>query len=306
MQYTTNLGLNKPDPNDYADIAKINENMEKIDALVLMAVAAAAAYDPEGSYAVGDYATHGGKLHKCGTAIPDGEAWTAEHWTETSVAAELAEVRASLSNKQNALSFGVADADVDVNTLTEIGTVAVPGSATNLPPDITSANWGLLTVSANTENGQSGCTQHLSITVSEGYFPQVYERNFNGINWSKWARIATATPPQEGNIPVVDGIREIGQCMYFQQQDGTTHFFVVAGAGSDGAQISNNQNFAVAPIGARPKAQYYYPAVAVSGGNTLNGYVSVNPDGTIVWVGNAVPYPGYIVSFGTFAIEKEG
>ncbi|HIY53059.1 MAG TPA: hypothetical protein H9832_03805, partial [Candidatus Agathobaculum merdavium] len=65
----------------------------------LLAVAAAAAYDPEGSYAVGDYCTHGGKLHKCGTAIPDGEAWNAEHWTETTVAAELAEVRASLSNK---------------------------------------------------------------------------------------------------------------------------------------------------------------------------------------------------------------
>ncbi|HIY54547.1 MAG TPA: hypothetical protein H9832_11420, partial [Candidatus Agathobaculum merdavium] len=77
----------------------LTKNWEKIDQLVLLAVAAAAAYDPEGSYAVGDYCTHGGKLHKCGTPIPDGEAWTAEHWTETTVAAELAEVRVSLSNK---------------------------------------------------------------------------------------------------------------------------------------------------------------------------------------------------------------
>ena len=77
----------------------LTKNWEKIDQLVLLAVAAAATYDPEGSYAVGDYCTNGGKLHKCGTAIPDGEPWTAEHWTETSVAEELAEVRASLSNK---------------------------------------------------------------------------------------------------------------------------------------------------------------------------------------------------------------
>ena len=55
----------------------------------LLAVAAAAAYDPEGSYAVGDYCTHGGKLHKCNTAIPSGEEWNAEHWTETTIAAEL-------------------------------------------------------------------------------------------------------------------------------------------------------------------------------------------------------------------------
>lgn len=68
----------------------LNENWEKIDQLVLLAVAAAAAYDPEGSYVVGDYCTHGGKLHKCGTPIPDGEPWNAAHWTETSVAAELA------------------------------------------------------------------------------------------------------------------------------------------------------------------------------------------------------------------------
>ena len=77
----------------------LTKNWEKIDQLVLLAVAAAAAYDTEGSYAVGDYTTHGGKLHKCSTPIESGEAWNAAHWTETSVAAELAEVRASLSNK---------------------------------------------------------------------------------------------------------------------------------------------------------------------------------------------------------------
>ena len=35
---------------------------------IFLAISAAAAYDPEGSYAVGDYCTHGGKLHKYRTA----------------------------------------------------------------------------------------------------------------------------------------------------------------------------------------------------------------------------------------------
>lgn len=62
-----------------------------IDAFgIFLAISAAAAYDSEGSYAVGDYCTHGGKLHKCNTPIPSGEAWNPAHWTETSVAAELA------------------------------------------------------------------------------------------------------------------------------------------------------------------------------------------------------------------------
>ena len=98
----------------------------------LLAVAAAAAYDPEGSYAVGDYCTHGGKLHKCGTAIPDGEAWTAEHWTETSVAAELAEVRASLSNKLEIHSNN--SAGLDCNLLINDGRYQMQGQLVNSPP----------------------------------------------------------------------------------------------------------------------------------------------------------------------------
>lgn len=62
-----------------------------IDAFgIFLAISAAVAYDPESSYAVGDYCTHGGKLHKCSMPIDGGEAWNAAHWTETSVAAELA------------------------------------------------------------------------------------------------------------------------------------------------------------------------------------------------------------------------
>lgn len=71
---------------------------------VLSALVTAAAYNPSGTYAVGDYCTYSGNLYVCNTAIPDGEPWTAEHWTATSVAAELAEVRASLSNLESALT----------------------------------------------------------------------------------------------------------------------------------------------------------------------------------------------------------
>ena len=98
MQQTTNLGLNKPEPNDYADIAKINENMDKLDAAVLLAIAAAGAYSTEKSYAVGDYCTYGGKLRKCSTAIPSGETWTESHWTTTTVAAELIALQSALAS----------------------------------------------------------------------------------------------------------------------------------------------------------------------------------------------------------------
>ena len=72
---------------------------------IFLAISAAAAYDPEGSYAVGDYCTHGSGLHKCNTAIPDGEAWNAEHWAETTVAAELARKVDKTPPQEHEISF---------------------------------------------------------------------------------------------------------------------------------------------------------------------------------------------------------
>lgn len=63
----------------------------------LLAIAAAAAYNPSGTYAVGDYCTNFGNLYKCNTPIPDGEPWNAAHWTATTVAKELEQVHGLLS-----------------------------------------------------------------------------------------------------------------------------------------------------------------------------------------------------------------
>lgn len=96
MSTTTDvLSLFKYDPVADADSTfnitqGLNNNWDKIDTALLLAIAAAGAYNPEESYAVGDYCTYKGKLRKCSTAIPTGETWNAAHWTETTVAAELA------------------------------------------------------------------------------------------------------------------------------------------------------------------------------------------------------------------------
>lgn len=111
--YTTNLNLLKKDPvADGSDTFNIqtmlNDNWDKIDA-AMTAAKSAEEYNTAGTYAVGSYCIHEGKLYKCTTAITTAEAWTAGHWTETSVGAEIA-------GKENALAAaGVkatpADAD---------------------------------------------------------------------------------------------------------------------------------------------------------------------------------------------------
>ena len=81
MSVTPNLGLTLPAGSDWADVEVLNENWKKIDAAVLRAIAAAAAYDAGATYQQGDFCTQGGLLYRANQAIAQPEAWTAGHWT---------------------------------------------------------------------------------------------------------------------------------------------------------------------------------------------------------------------------------
>lgn len=100
---TPNLGLFKYDPSsDGAQTFNIqkalNENWDKVDAAV-KALSSAAEYSAAQTYALGDYCTHDWKLYRCTTAITEAEAWNQDHWTETSVTAELIAIYTALQNK---------------------------------------------------------------------------------------------------------------------------------------------------------------------------------------------------------------
>lgn len=133
---TTNLGLLKKDPStDGADTFNIrtmlNDNWDKIDAAV-SAARAAGDYEETKAYAAGDYCTHDGKLYRCATAIPAGEAWNAAHWAETSLGAEMKAVYAGLTAHTGSRSnpHGVTAAQVGAaKTVTLSCTVPVSWTA---------------------------------------------------------------------------------------------------------------------------------------------------------------------------------
>lgn len=145
-----------------------------------------------------------------------------------------------------------------------------------MPPDTLSYNWGLLTVSANTEDGGIACTQRLSILVVESWEPILYERNWNGINWSKWARIATTTSPQEYSLPLADGITALQPCTYYKNQFGeVTLGGCTSGSVSDGATI------ATLPTGFRPDHPVERPATFTASGNRYAGSVFIAANGIV-------------------------
>ena len=63
---------------------------------------AAAVYDPEGEYLVGDYCTHDGIMYQCNTDITSpGEAWDSTHWDVTDCGIELTQINTNLTNLEN-------------------------------------------------------------------------------------------------------------------------------------------------------------------------------------------------------------
>lgn len=183
----------------------MNDNWDKLDAAILLAIAAAGAYNPEESYAVGDYCTYKGKLRKCSTAIPTGETWTEAHWTTTTVAAELAELSSQLSNRAaiadtTALGFGPTPAVVSAGSCKNLGQgkYVVYSSVEDLPYE---SVW-LMDVTIHPSLPYK-IVKAVDISSSKsGDEWKLLEKN--GV-WGEWVKFVTATPPQEFDLPLAMG-----------------------------------------------------------------------------------------------------
>lgn len=256
----------------------LTKNWEKIDQLVLLAVAAAAAYDPEGSYAVGDYCTHGGGLHKCNTAIPDGEPWTADHWTETSVAAELAEVRTSLSNKLEIHSNN--SAGLDCNLLINDGRYQMQGQLVNSPPwNNELAGHFFIDVFHHADNW----VRQVAYEVTSD---QVYTRSMLDYTWGKWLPFSTATPPQKQNISLLNGVQPTDSgCVFWKQQDNVCTVAIACTKPTDG--LTPDMIIGTLPVGFRPSYIERVGYADTSSAQTFSAVLRIYEDGNIqIWFPN--------------------
>ena len=245
----------------------------------LLALAAAAAYNPEGSYAVGDYCTHGGKLHKCNTAIPDGEAWNEEHWTETTVAAELAEVRASLSNKVSRAGELVP---LGTNILTLApGRYSVDGvpdtdmaNSMNLP--VTTWHYEIDVIAAANATGLVSNYKVIIVYPSSNVvLPYINIMNYEG-KWTGWTQIPTTTPPEVHNLTLASEVTNIDgyQSVYFKTQENIVTVILQCKG-----TFADNQHTASLPVDCYPKRNMKIPCI--DGYTRTVGFLLVNIDGTI-------------------------
>ena len=231
----------------------------------LFAIAAAAAYDPEGSYAVGDYCTHGGKLHKCSTPIESGEEWNAAHWTATTVAAELAAVQAGLSKKLGLIN-GIY---TDLSAMPERPhTYLTPTSeVVGLPDEWPQSRHDFVRLWC----GNLDYT--LDFIASYANKKLAYR-----LATGKWFQVATATPPQEYDLPLADGITAATAATYCKTQEGIV--IVYLGLSGD---IGNWTTLGTLPEGVRP-ARTVNLLGFLDAGSTSTRYpivLLIDSDGTI-------------------------
>lgn len=278
MDSTANLGLHLPAQNDYADIVVLNENFEKIDA-AMAAARSAEEYDPAGTYAVGSYCTHDGKLYRCTTAITAAEAWTAAHWEATSVGAELLAIIAALAGKAD-IPQGI-ETGADINNYKSpgmyyCGADEVASTIQNLP--ISGAAFSLCV----DDMGFGNVFQVVKHWDAYGH-PKTFIRS-SYPTWTAWELIATATPPTEYDLPLLNGWTQlnssdplkIGKC-----GDGRVQIMgiVISPTSSD-----HDQQIATLPEDCRPIGRIAW--INAIDANTGLCYVfGANIDGSIrVWV----------------------
>lgn len=63
----------------------------------------APAYSTSGLYSVGQYVTYNGNLYRCNTAITTAETWTAAHWTQTNLGADVYDLKSAIDDGKTSL-----------------------------------------------------------------------------------------------------------------------------------------------------------------------------------------------------------
>ena len=126
-------------------------------------------------------------------------------------------------------------------------------SCTNFPDIAIDQGWGILEVLST---GTDGFLQRLSISKSAEYSPPLYERMYNGSNWTKWGQIALATPPQEFVLPLADNWTTQQASTYFKTQEGIV---VARIAIKSTAEYTSGGLLFTLPEGFRPSENVEFP-----------------------------------------------
>lgn len=126
-----------------------------------------------------------------------------------------------------------------------------------------------------------------------------YRLLYNG----EWFEIATATPPQEFDLPLASGFSNGGggNSLYWKDQFNQVHFLVSV---TNQNSLSSGDVIATLPAGFRPSKTAIFVLGSLVSAVRKTGSLNVKSDGSIVYFGD--PLSSGAVSFGTGVFVAAG
>lgn len=175
----------------------------------------------------------------------------------------------------------------DLNDYTTAGMFYNPSTAQtvlNIPPNMLSGSFSLL-VEFNSAYG-NGCKQ----TFTDNNQGITYTRVMSDVapgHWSEWKTLATATPPQEFDLPLAEEMQPLPACgsnKYWKNQfNEVTLTLSVTKTDMNTNDIPNGAFLATLPAGFRPLTPVSGAAYVDRGedDNVYPGFIIINPDGSV-------------------------
>lgn len=129
--------------------------------------------------------------------------------------------------------------------------------------------------------------------------PQMAIRCLNGDRWidADWIYFSTATPPQEFDLPLADGITALQPCTYWKNQFGEVTIY-----GCTYGSVTEGETIATLPEGFRPDHPVEWPASFTGDGGRVSGTVFISESG-IVSIHTTAPAMSVVFAASFLAVD---
>ena len=190
-------------------------------------------------------------------------------------------------------STSIADVCVALPTNSEI----IWGYSTASIPTITDAPFDFCTFRI-VKRGNSRCYCVAIERENKGVQTATWTSSLNP-SFFGWKPFALATPPQEYDLPLADGVSDGGGNVsrYWKNQFGEVGICVYVNATSLSGGV---KTIATLPTGFRPTKDVVYPCGTMTGSTRQVGSLNIAPDGTMQYYGDTSASQYLIYAAGSF------
>ena len=315
--YTQNYNLEKPTEDEFYDVGVQNGNMEKLDTALHNKINNTEKGQANGVATLGSDGKLPAAQKPAYTASEVGAVPTTRTVNGKALSADVTltgeDIKTSASD-ETTISSQLSNliADHGIKTYRDYTQIGLSGSEITIAQIFESLPAGSTLYANNTPTSCLTSTERPTVTVYGfliarkvssafaimewhcpsnddgsviGNYTSAY-RTVSSPSWSGWALEPTATPPQEFDLPLLDGWYTNYRVKYRKTQEGLVVVNAILEL-SKGYSASDSTQIAVLPEGFRPATSFMYPVSVQDGSTRASAIVQIGTSGTIIYYGDS-------------------